>query len=87
MANTSAKAQPNDVKPAATLQFPHKKPTTKSSEEKADAETGKADTNKGDSKDETRPRTTKQQSFGFNSKSPGEKKSWADQMDSVTTPT
>lgn len=81
-----AKVQPNDIKPATTLQFPHKKPA-KAQDEKADAETAKIDANKGDAKDETRHKPTKQQSFGLNSKSTGEKKSWADQMDSVTTPT
>jgi hypothetical protein len=82
----AVKAETNDIKPATTLQFPHKKPT-KAPEEKADVDTAKPHSNKGDVKDETRPRPTKQQSFGFNSKSLGEKKSWADQMDSVTTPT
>lgn len=75
-------AKANDVKPAAMLQFPTKKATK--------PEDGREEKD-GDAKDgekmDDRPKPTKQFSFGFNPKSPAEKKSWADQMDGVTTPT
>lgn len=76
-------AKPSDVKPAATLQFPNKK-TSRAEDGKAEGKDSNAKKDEG--KDE-RPKPTKQFSFGLNPKSPSEKKSWADQMDGVTTPT
>ena len=77
------KSQATDVQPAATLQFPNKKHTkpedSKLEDEKAEVKAEQ----KVEQKDD-RPKPIKQPSFGL---SKGEKKSWADQMDSVTSPT
>jgi len=77
------KSQPVDVQPAATLQFPNKK-HTKPEDSKLEDEKAEVKAEQKDGQKDDRPKPIKQLSFGL---SKGEKKSWADQMDSVTSPT